>query len=79
MKNVERLLVLIVLLSLIITGCQPAAPQPAEDGKTPDASGEVQPEEQVTITVWDFGGAEFEWIELDRHSGIQQKVPKHQG
>jgi nitrous oxide reductase accessory protein NosL len=47
---------MILLGSLLVAGCQPA-----EETAAPVEEKETEPPEMetVTITIWDFGGAEF--------------------
>jgi multiple sugar transport system substrate-binding protein len=55
MNKLGKTLIILLLFVLLLTACQPASPQPTEGGESVD--------DVVTITVWDFGGSEFDWIE----------------
>ena len=81
-ERILRASSIIALLSLLATACAPAA-KPTQAGPTL-ASGEssqaaptaaVPSTQQVTLTVWDFGGAEFEWIDSIAIPAFQEKYP----
>jgi multiple sugar transport system substrate-binding protein len=55
MNKIGKSLIILLLFVLLLTACQPAAPQVTGDESSSDGT--------VTITIWDFGGSEFDWIE----------------
>lgn len=73
MKNKKYWLVtIILLLGLILVGCQSANNNSGSDNSNTtsdnsntatDADDAAVEEEVVTITVWDFGGSEFAWMD----------------
>jgi len=58
MKKSRYYLIILAVLVLLLAACQPAQqPTPAQEGSTDSPGG------TITITIWDFGGAEFDWID----------------
>ena len=70
-KNILWILSMILLGSLLVAGCQPAAETTAPE------EGEVEPAamEEVTITIWDFGGAEFSYLDEIAIPEFEAKFP----
>lgn len=66
----KSVLVVLVLVSLLLGSCAPAAPA-TEEGEGSD----VKAEEKVTIRIWDFGGAEFDWIDSMAIPEFNKKYP----
>jgi ABC-type glycerol-3-phosphate transport system substrate-binding protein len=66
-KKTILVIVLIFLVGTLLGGCQPAA-------DTDDGGGDASSEE-VTITVWDFGGSEFAWMDNIVIPEFQEKNP----
>ncbi len=81
-KHLLRVLSTIVLLSLLATACAPAAKptatQPTQAAAEPTnvaPTAAAPSTEQVTLTVWDFGGTEFEWMDSIAIPAFQEKYP----
>jgi multiple sugar transport system substrate-binding protein len=73
MKTIRNLLTILVLVSLFLSACTPAATKTETTTATEEAG--VQPAEQVTIRIWDFGGAEFDWIDSMAIPEFNKKYP----
>jgi multiple sugar transport system substrate-binding protein len=82
-KAVLPLIILVTLASFWLVSCSgtpPPAEQPKEEAqKGADAS--TQKEEappatdKVTLTIWDFGGVDFEWMDKIVFPAYQEKHP----
>lgn len=78
-KKIIWLIALLLLTSLLMVGCQSAeeteAPAGEETGE--EAPAEEAPEEMetVTITVWDFGGSEYSWMDEIAIPDFEEKHP----
>jgi ABC-type glycerol-3-phosphate transport system substrate-binding protein len=70
-KNIFWLLSMTLLVSLLVVGCQSAeettVPEEDEDGPA-----EM---EAVTITIWDFGGSDFAWLDDIAIPEFEEKYP----
>jgi multiple sugar transport system substrate-binding protein len=64
-KRIFRLITMIFLVGLLMVGCQPAD----------DAAPEEPGVETVTITIWDFGGAEFSYLDEIAIPEFEAKFP----
>jgi ABC-type glycerol-3-phosphate transport system substrate-binding protein len=71
-KNIFLFLSMILLVSLLVVGCQPA-----EETAAPVEEKETEPPEMetVTITIWDFGGAEFSYLDEIAIPEFEAKFP----
>jgi multiple sugar transport system substrate-binding protein len=71
-KNIFWILSMILLGSLLVAGCQPA-----EETAAPVEEKETEPPEMetVTITIWDFGGAEFSYLDEIAIPEFEAKFP----
>ena len=70
-KKIFWLMVMILLVSLLVVGCQSAEETPVpEEGE--DAPAEM---ETVTITIWDFGGSDFAWLDDIAIPEFEEKYP----
>jgi ABC-type glycerol-3-phosphate transport system substrate-binding protein len=67
MKTTGKILIVFLLVVLLLSACRPAA--------QPTASEEVSTDGAVTITIWDFGGSEFEWIDSIAIPEFNKKYP----
>lgn len=65
------LLIVPTLISVVLAACQPIGQGATTEG---DDSAPAA-EEQVTITVWDFGGAEFNWMDDIAVPAFNEKFP----
>ena len=67
-KKTIWLVTILLLVSLIMVGCQSAEETAApEEDASEDMAEEAPAEmETVTITIWDFGGSEACWSEISR-------------
>jgi len=68
-KKTLLLVTILMLIGILVTGCQPAGKKPADDA---DAGGEG---EVVTITIWDFGGSDFAWLDDIAIPEFEEKNP----
>jgi len=78
MKHTKILfLTLLLVFVLLLVGCGSTAEEKSADAE------EAAPVEKVTITVWDFGGAEFQWMDGLAIPAFEEKFPhitiKHVG
>ena len=70
-KNIFWILSMILVGSLLVAGCQSAAETTApEEGE--DAPAEM---ETITITIWDFGGQEFSYLDEIAIPEFEEKFP----
>ena len=71
----KRIMILFVVLAVLMTGllaCQPATPTSVSE----EPGQEIAPaQEKVTVTVWDFGGSEFQWMDDIVIPVFQEKNP----
>jgi ABC-type glycerol-3-phosphate transport system substrate-binding protein len=67
-KKMFGLITMILLVSILIAGCQPAA-------TSEEAGGEEMGAETVTITIWDFGGSDFAWLDDIAIPEFEEKYP----
>ncbi len=65
-KKTFWLISMILLVGLLLVGCQPA-----EEAGAPEEAGV----ETVTITIWDFGGAEFSYLDEISIPEFEEKFP----
>jgi len=65
-KKIYLLVTMVLLLGFVLTSCQKAEPVDTEDTAS---------EETVTITIWDFGGAEFSWLDEISIPEFEEKYP----
>ncbi len=70
MKLKGRFLIFVVLASLLLSSCQPAATQAPKN--TEESQSTAEP---VTIRIWDFGGGEFEWVDSIAIPKFNEKYP----
>ncbi|MBN1248019.1 MAG: extracellular solute-binding protein [Anaerolineae bacterium] len=70
-RKLFRSLAVVLLLGLTIAGCgQPTETVvPADEGAAPPDT------ETVTITIWDFGGSEFGWMDNIAIPKFEEKFP----
>lgn len=73
MKTFRYLLTILLLLTVVLSACTPAAPK-TDATKAPEEGG-IQPAKEVTIRIWDFGGAEFDWIDSMAIPEFNKKYP----
>lgn len=72
MRSVTILYVILALLAASLAACQPAATPTAESDQ-PDQAAPSQ--DQVSITLWTFGGEEASWIDNIAIPAFQEKFP----
>jgi ABC-type glycerol-3-phosphate transport system substrate-binding protein len=70
-KNIFWILSMILLGSLLVAGCQSAA----ETTVPEEGEGEPAEMETVTITIWDFGGQEFSYLDEIAIPEFEEKFP----
>jgi ABC-type glycerol-3-phosphate transport system substrate-binding protein len=70
MKLTGRFLVILVLVSLVLSSCQPVTTQAPKNTAVAQGAGEP-----VTIRIWDFGGNDFEWIDSIAIPKFNEKYP----
>jgi len=58
----KRIVVLFVVITVLLTACKPAIPSSTSVPQEP-VQATLAPQEKVTVTVWDFGGSEFQWMD----------------
>lgn len=63
MKRIGILFLVMAVFLSGITACQVATPTAAPAATQEPAKATLPPEEKVTVTVWDFGGSEFQWMD----------------
>jgi ABC-type glycerol-3-phosphate transport system substrate-binding protein len=68
-KKILWFVTIFLLASLLLVGCQSGDNDTAEDADT--AGGE----DIITITIWDFGGAEFSWLDEIAIPEFEAKYP----
>jgi len=61
----------ITILAMVLAGCA----QPTSEEKPGEEATPVAAEEKVTLTVWDFGGSEFSWMDDPAIPAFQEKFP----
>jgi len=70
-KKTIWLITILLLLGLIMVGCQSA-----EETAAPEEEGEAPVEiETVTVTIWDFGGQEFSYLDEIAIPEFEEKFP----
>jgi multiple sugar transport system substrate-binding protein len=72
-KKLIWLIAILSLLNLLLVGCQQAEETTAPP--TEEEEGEVPEMETVTLTVWDFGGGEFGWMDNIAIPAFEEKFP----
>lgn len=72
-KKLLWLFVIIALLGLLLVGCQQAEETVAPS--VDEGADEVPEMETVTITIWDFGGGEFSWMDDIAIPAFEEKFP----
>jgi ABC-type glycerol-3-phosphate transport system substrate-binding protein len=71
-KKTFWLIAILLLVGLLLVGCQSAE----EAGAPEEAGGEAPAEmETVEITIWDFGGGEFMWLDDIAIPAFEEKFP----
>lgn len=79
MKFKMRVIAACMLFAILLAACAPAAspaPQQEEASKAEPTKAEGVPaQEQVTITIWDFGGEEFDWVDNIAIPEFNKKFP----
>jgi len=87
-NHVLPFLSVVTILGVLLSACAPAKPAPVV---VPEAPAEattppkptLAPEEVVILTVWDFGGSEFQWLDEVAIPAFQEQFPnieiKHVG
>jgi len=71
MKLTRCILVFLVIASMLLASCAPkAAPQ-----ETAAPVSTVAPAEKITLRLWDFGGAEFAWVDSLLIPEFEAKYP----
>jgi multiple sugar transport system substrate-binding protein len=73
-KNIFWILSMILLGSLLVAGCQSAAETTAPEESEGEPA-EPAAMEEVTITIWDFGGQEFSYLDDIVIPEFEQKFP----
>ena len=80
MSRKHLLLTTVVIFSLVFGACAPAKPStgpvPTAANAEPTRAATGSETQTVTLTVWDFGGAEFEWIDSIAIPAFQEKYPR---
>jgi ABC-type glycerol-3-phosphate transport system substrate-binding protein len=61
-----------IVIALLVVGCQPAAEGDGDTGDTGDGGDSA---EVVTITIWDFGGSEFQFMDDSAIPEFEAKFP----
>lgn len=68
-KKMFWLMTMIFLVSLVLVGCQLADETPAPESDSPAEM------EEITITIWDFGGSDFAWLDDFAIPEFEEKYP----
>ncbi len=76
-RNLQSLLVSILVLWLAACSTTPAQPT-TQQGSVDDAAAEASAGGTVTLTIWDFGGVDFEWIDTVAIPKFQELHPNIQ-
>ena len=75
-KKTFRTIAKILLVGLLLAGCAKTPTQPAGEEPTKEKATPIPVKvETVTVTVWDFGGGEFAWMDNIAIPAFEEKYP----